>query len=600
MPFQPLALFADWSGGANTEDFSDRIAKNQSPYPLNVEFFATYFRKARGYVAFGTEPDTGVLGFSLFNHRILSNEEVLIKTIGTKLKFLDEINDTFYPISSTTFTTDLRWWFASFNGYLYGGNGTDNFFRWRGSAWGELSGAVLSGAATIDLVAGEGARFPASGDGFIEGDTFSWSGKSTDQLTGVTGLGSNHPSGARVVMAADTSTYSGNPKGSIGAFFRNRLFVRLDASPNFIYFSKLADNTNPEDDLANFTIAGSGTGDSGFIPLPAAMVGLRVFITGGNDPVLVAFCADGIAYSVTVIDSGSTTVGTATPFKVLGEDLVAKSMTTITENDLMAVTGKGTLRALNYGENSTTLKTTRLSDIIQPTTDAIDFSDGAMIYFNRDIFIQGKVNDSDANNFTIVKHTNPNAFAFRDYLAMNDFVEWKNRLIAISSINEKTYEIGTVYNADGGNIRASYPTHMEDFGAPLLFKNLKKIRVSGYFTTNCQLYFKVYFDDSTSPFTFLIAGDNTNVVSTADNVAIGTVVFGGAVVGGNLSGAGTLNSFIADLNIPDMDYFRKMSVVIENNQADVDFAIDKMLAWAERASADLDFEDEQLAIDTAT
>lgn len=595
MAFKPSVLFADFSGGANTRDTLDNIAKNQSPYPLNIEYIGKTVRKARGFTALGTEVDATLIGKSLWNHRILSTEEVLVKTIGTKLKYYDEVNATTYPISSTSFTAGLRWWFASFNGYLYGGNGTDPFIRWRASSWGALSAPVLAAAVTIVLGTGEGARFATAGSGFIEGDTFSWTGVSVDTLTGVTGLGVGHPAGSRVTVEADTTTYSSNPRGSVGVFFRNRIYVRDDSAANFLYFSKLADNSNPQDDLANFSIAGSGTGDAGFLILPAAILGLRVFITGGNDPVLVAFCADGIAYSISVSDTGSNTVGLNVPFKVLGEDLVSKSMSVSTENDLVVLTGANTMRAIGYGDQSTTIKTARVSDVIQPTIELLDFSDGAMAYMDRKILAQGKVNDSGINNYTVVKDTDPDAFCFYDFLQVNDFAEWKNRNIALSSIDGRLLELQSSYGAAGLPIRSSYPTYAEDFGQPLLYKSAIRARITGYITSNCNLIGKVYFDQSTAPFSFLINGSNSEITALNDEVAIGTVVFGESVVGGELPEGIVRKFFTADLQFPTLDYFFFMYFVFENNEADVDFALDKILVWAEPTDSNLQKESAQLA-----
>tara|TARA_Y100000004_G_C8862508_1_gene389684 strand:+ start:185 stop:706 length:522 start_codon:yes stop_codon:yes gene_type:complete len=53
-----------------------------------------------------------------------------------------------------------------------------------------LDGAVAAGATTVNLTSGTG--FSNAGSGNIDGDSFSWTGKSTNQLTGVTGLSADH------------------------------------------------------------------------------------------------------------------------------------------------------------------------------------------------------------------------------------------------------------------------------------------------------------------------------------------------------------------------------------------------------------------------
>mgnify|MGYP003132767150 FL=1 len=53
-----------------------------------------------------------------------------------------------------------------------------------------LDGAVAAGATTVNLTSG--AAFSDAGNGNIDGDSFAWTGKSTNQLTGVTGITEDH------------------------------------------------------------------------------------------------------------------------------------------------------------------------------------------------------------------------------------------------------------------------------------------------------------------------------------------------------------------------------------------------------------------------
>lgn len=593
MAFKPVETLVRFDGGANTNDFPDNIAKNQSPNPRGVDLVGTSIRKAKGYTVHGTEADSADIGFTLYNHRILSSTELLVKTIGTTVKFYDPVTDAWQKITSATLTANKRWGFASFNGYLYGGNGTNNFVRWRASAYSTLNGAILTGATTIDLAAGTGSRFPNSGSGMIEGDTFSWTGRSTDQLTGVTGVSSGHASGSTVIMEMDTTTYTTQPKGSVVVFFRNRLFVRDDANPNFLYFSKLADNTTPEDDLANFTIAGAGAGDAGYSILPAPILGAKVFISGSNEPILAVACADGIVYSFAVTDT-TTTVAAFTQFKVLGADLVAKRAMANTENDLVLVDNFGNIRAIGYGEQSTTVKTTRLSDVIDTTVENTTFDDAVAEYLNRCLYVIGKQNDSASNNFTIVRDTNPEGFVFYDHWQLNDIVESGNYLYGLSSITGNVYRLNNGYNANGNPIYSLYPVASLDHGLPLVLKRVLKVRVSGYITNNADLTFNLYPDETLTPYTFTISGGNTNITSALDNVAIGTVVFGSIVSGGGLPDGVERKKFLATLSLPSFDLYYTLNCVVENNQADVDFALDKMMFFVEPQSYDLERKDSEI------
>ena len=53
-----------------------------------------------------------------------------------------------------------------------------------------LDGATAAGATTVNLTSG--TAFSTAGNGNIDGDSFAWTGKSTNQLTGVTGLSADH------------------------------------------------------------------------------------------------------------------------------------------------------------------------------------------------------------------------------------------------------------------------------------------------------------------------------------------------------------------------------------------------------------------------
>lgn len=596
MPFTPTLLLKNFDGGANSKDHVDALEANQSPNPRGVDFTARTIRKAKGYTVLGMDADAvGNIGFKAFNLRVLSTDEILIKTIGTKIKFYDETADVWYSLTDATFTANKRWWFASFNGYLYGGNDTDIFIRWRGSSWSTLATAVTAASTSIVLAAGTGSRYAATGSGMIEDDTFTWTGVSTDTLTGVTGLSSNHAIGARVIEKLDSTTYSANPKGSLGAFYKNRIYTRSDASANFLYFSKLADNTDPQGDLANFTIAGSGSGDAGFIIFPAALQTLRTFISGDNTPVLVAICADGIAYAASVTDTGGATVGLATVFKVLGADAAGDDTIAETENTLLFADSFGTLRAMGYTEANTTLQTTRESDIIAPTIlpSLIDFSAGTAKYFDRRAFFIGKQSGATINNFTVVKDTNPKAYAFYNHWNFNCLVEWKNNLYGLSSLNGnmmKLFDGLSVELLKGGTtypIYSSYPTGEFDFGVPLIFKELQKIRLQGLISNGCELTYDVYFD-GVLKFSFVINGNDTDIVDVLSGVSFGHVVYARApTFGGGSTGGTLLQSFTAELCPSTLGYFWTLQVVVTNNQKDVDFELDKMLFFSKQALPDI-------------
>jgi len=59
-----------------------------------------------------------------------------------------------------------------------------------------LNGNVSAGATTITLTSATG--FSTAGNGNINGDSFKWTGKSSNDLTGCTGISFDHASGVKV------------------------------------------------------------------------------------------------------------------------------------------------------------------------------------------------------------------------------------------------------------------------------------------------------------------------------------------------------------------------------------------------------------------
>ena len=59
-----------------------------------------------------------------------------------------------------------------------------------------LDGAHAAGTTTIDVASG--GAFGVPGNGNVDGDSFAWTGRAGNQLTGVTGLSADHASGVTV------------------------------------------------------------------------------------------------------------------------------------------------------------------------------------------------------------------------------------------------------------------------------------------------------------------------------------------------------------------------------------------------------------------
>ena len=66
----------------------------------------------------------------------------------------------------------------------------------RETAENTLNGAVAAGATTVTLTSA--SAFSSAGNGNIDGDSFAWTGKSVNDLTGVTGVSADHATAVTV------------------------------------------------------------------------------------------------------------------------------------------------------------------------------------------------------------------------------------------------------------------------------------------------------------------------------------------------------------------------------------------------------------------
>lgn len=561
-----------------------------------MDFVANSMQRALGYTLFGSDTDNSLTGKTLYTHSILVGQDVLVKQIGTSLFFYDDTDNAWYLLTDATFTTGLRWSFATFNGYLYGDDGVDNWIFWHGSARSTLNGDILAGATSITLATGQGARFDASGDVMIENDKITYGSIVGDVLTTCSGVSSNHSSGKTVVQKLDSTTYSGLTKARQIAFFRNRLYAVDYATPNFLRHSKLADNTNPETDIINFTVAGSGTGDAGFGIAPDEIVSIKPIITGNQTSVLAVLCKDGVVYAFVVTDGASTTTNTFIPMRTMNSYPAAPHLVCVAENDLVFIDQHGSFRTLSQGDVNTAVQVTLLSDAIKPSLDAMDFSDGAIKYHNRKLYGTGMSPDASSNDLTFYRDATYGSWGAYSHWDVIDYAIYNDELMALSAVTGEVWKLNDGYNANDLTYYSEMVTRDQDFGLALQYKSGLKVRMAGFITSNCPAYIDFFFDNSASPLTYLISGDSTDIVGNEPNVAVGSVVFGSGVMGGGLPGGVVRRDFIAELLFNDIQTFFKFSMRIRIDSQDVDFELTDAVVYAREESEELWLPAQTLAV----
>jgi hypothetical protein len=187
---------------------------------------------------------------------------------GTKI-YQSTDGETWYDIGVTR-TASEQDYFYSFGKDVYVTNKTDAFLR---IAVSTLANAITPGSTTLDLRPGDGSFFTnGSAVVYIDGDEINYTAISTDQLTTVSNIATNHAAGAIITQ---TSTPSGAPKGScIGELEGSLLVGGVSANPAVLYYSAAATLSNPE---FAYDFTGNGAG-SKLMPSDVRAIGS---VTGG-------------------------------------------------------------------------------------------------------------------------------------------------------------------------------------------------------------------------------------------------------------------------------------------------------------------------------
>ena len=238
----------------------------------NMRFSRFGFGPRLGMNILGTHDNNLSGGIkSLYAFGKTGGKWLIVCNFNTVAEWFDRVNEEWHTILSGL-TSDKRISWAPYNKSLMQltdagtatvadnlvfGNGEEQIRFWGGAA-STLASPVTSASTEIDVPAGEGVSWPASGDGLLEGtDTFSWTGRTTDQLTGVTGITSNHATGAELIQIV-TAAAVDLPRGNIMHSSMGKIVMSKDNNIR-VYYSA----TNDTLDTSLFT-SGNNFGDPGF------------------------------------------------------------------------------------------------------------------------------------------------------------------------------------------------------------------------------------------------------------------------------------------------------------------------------------------------
>jgi len=126
------AKFIDFGGSWNTKEEPQKIAGNETPDVLNTQPVGRGAFGSRFGISQVGDNNAGVGAIKSLYNFARGSTETLIKSYDDTLEYLD--SGTWTAISGIpTYTAGLEFGFANDLTYVYGCNGTDNFFRWSGS-----------------------------------------------------------------------------------------------------------------------------------------------------------------------------------------------------------------------------------------------------------------------------------------------------------------------------------------------------------------------------------------------------------------------------------------------------------------------------------
>ena len=147
---------------------------------------------------------------------------------------------TWYDVGLTQTAAERSFLFP-YGKNLYVLNQTDAGVR---IAVSTLRVAITVASTEVEIRTGDGSEFASSGAIYIEGDEIDYTGRSTDQLTGVTNIGASHAVGTIITQ---TTTPSGFPKGTtMDELEGSALVGGVSSNPSTVYYSAPSSNDNPE------------------------------------------------------------------------------------------------------------------------------------------------------------------------------------------------------------------------------------------------------------------------------------------------------------------------------------------------------------------
>lgn len=444
----------------------------------------------------GTASTTASAIQSLHTFKKRDGENIMIRTHGTFVEYLERGNNTWETVS-TTYTSGKKFGFSDFNintdlqSYVYFGNGTDSGVRWTGNHT-MTNGAYAGGAGSINV--DDTSGFPSSGNIIYCDTSVAYSSKTA--TTFVVGASAHSCDDNRGVAEA-LETQSSAPVGNIYLAKDNRLFIAgIASSTQMVMFSAYGDATSwAENLLVDGTDAAAGyfnLGEGG-----GAVTGMSM------DENSIYFFKKSIIYKATLTDT-LYTILPLKPFDGKSQTTGAESSDSIFVggNGVIFVTPDRQIMSLNRVDGIDYPQVVPISDPIRPTIEAARFTSSTGITFGDNSFIAGKSSSSVVNNDSV--------FVWNNRLRTweSPIVGWNVGAWTIyddgtgaelyfgDAITPNVYKVTSIPLDDVYSVTANWRSKQFDFGMPYSQKEIDNVFIEGYIADNTTLSISLLLDEN--------------------------------------------------------------------------------------------------------
>jgi len=403
--------------------------------------------------------------------------EVLITIDGTKtwtpLVYAD--GTSYLPVE-----TQLGTFASVFNDtrkideVLFAG-GNARFFSWSGA----LGLVASSTTNTIDLTADIGSLgFAASGTVSIAGTTFTYTGFTGTQFTGVTpdasGLSANDVAHERIASRTISGVPSDWTSDHVGVF-RNQPYIGSNKS-RLVFVGNATDYTNFTTSTAvggarNLTLDDTC---AGFVPSKKSMI---IF---GNAESL---------FEIKYIISADQTKEYYEIERLAtspSQGVISPNAKIRVKNAVMYITNEKTLDSVQFTENINDEQVLPISDLIKNDFDAIDFTDASVDYWDRNLIVSVPAEDL-VFMYDLERGLWQAPMRFANATIGMFDVDEDGNLIGHDAFKSQSYKVFVGDNDGGAAIESTAVFAYNNFGNRFAKKRFSSYVQDGYISANGTL-----------------------------------------------------------------------------------------------------------------